>query len=227
VEKFLKAGVMEEGEFQPTRVGTPQGGVISPLLANIALNVLDWHLQEHGYHFVRYADDFVVLCRSQREDEGDAVPRWVRLSGLRHPIELRKDACQVGGELQDESPRDYSAQPQSGCRSNRATEPHHPGHGELLRYAMVSLRRCIPQPGPLDSHATAVHETQTEIGEGQLPNPPEALQAHRLTFAERPPTYDLVRSRIALVPQNGATSTEPPGAGNPHAGKYEELTSLR
>jgi len=67
VEKFLRAGVMERGEFQPTRVGTPQGGVASPLLANIALNVLDWHLQECGFRFVRYADDFVVLCRSEQE----------------------------------------------------------------------------------------------------------------------------------------------------------------
>lgn len=67
VEKFLKAGVMEGGKFQPTRVGTPQGGVASPLLANIALNVLDWHLHEHGLRFVRYADDFVVLCQSEGE----------------------------------------------------------------------------------------------------------------------------------------------------------------
>ena len=67
VEKFLKAGVMEGGKIRPTRVGTPQGGVVSPLLANIALNILDWHLHKHGFRFVRYADDFVVLCRSERE----------------------------------------------------------------------------------------------------------------------------------------------------------------
>lgn len=67
VEKFLRAGVMEGGKIRPTRVGTPQGGVASPLLANIALNVLDWHLHERGFHFVRYADDFVVLCRTEDE----------------------------------------------------------------------------------------------------------------------------------------------------------------
>jgi group II intron reverse transcriptase/maturase len=67
VERFLRAGVMEGGKFLPTRVGTPQGGVASPLLANIALNVLDWHLHEHGFRFVRYADDFVVLCHSEQE----------------------------------------------------------------------------------------------------------------------------------------------------------------
>ena len=67
VEKFLRAGVMEGGKIRPTRVGTPQGGVASPLLANIALNLLDQHLHERGFRFVRYADDFVVLCRSQDE----------------------------------------------------------------------------------------------------------------------------------------------------------------
>jgi RNA-directed DNA polymerase len=67
VERFLKAGVMEEGGFQPTTRGTPQGGVISPLLANIALNSLDWRLHNAGFRFVRYADDFVVLCRTEAQ----------------------------------------------------------------------------------------------------------------------------------------------------------------
>jgi group II intron reverse transcriptase/maturase len=67
VEKFLSAGVMEGGKYQATRVGTPQGGVVSPLLANIALNLMDWKLEEAGYRFVRYADDFVVLCKSERQ----------------------------------------------------------------------------------------------------------------------------------------------------------------
>jgi len=69
VEKFLRAGVMENGVFKPTTVGTPQGGVVSPLLANIALNHLDWRLHEAGYRFVRYADDFVVVCRTHRQAE--------------------------------------------------------------------------------------------------------------------------------------------------------------
>src|ERR1700733_3813673 len=67
VERFLKAGGMEEDVFQPTTVGTPQGGVISPLLANIALNSLDWQLHDAGFRFVRYADDFVVLCRNEAQ----------------------------------------------------------------------------------------------------------------------------------------------------------------
>jgi group II intron reverse transcriptase/maturase len=69
VEKFLRAGVMENGVFKPTSVGTPQGGVASPLISNIVLNHLDWRLHDAGYHFIRYADDFVVLCKSQEQAE--------------------------------------------------------------------------------------------------------------------------------------------------------------
>ena len=69
IEKFLRAGVMEDGVFKPTTVGTPQGGVISPLLANIVLNHLDWQLHQRGIRFVRYADDFVLFCRSKTDAE--------------------------------------------------------------------------------------------------------------------------------------------------------------
>jgi RNA-directed DNA polymerase len=67
VEKFLTAGVMEDGVFKPTTVGTPQGGVCSPLLANIVLNHLDWRLHDAGFRFARYADDFVVVCHDHRQ----------------------------------------------------------------------------------------------------------------------------------------------------------------
>tara|TARA_B100000686_G_C16740691_1_gene946412 strand:- start:159 stop:1400 length:1242 start_codon:yes stop_codon:yes gene_type:complete len=69
VKKFLAAGVMDNGVFKPTTVGTPQGGVISPLLANIVLNKLDWQLDKAGYRFVRYADDFVVVCKDRTQAE--------------------------------------------------------------------------------------------------------------------------------------------------------------
>jgi RNA-directed DNA polymerase len=67
VERFLTSGVMEDGVFKPTTIGTPQGGVISPLLANIVLNRLDWQLHNAGYRFARYADDFVVLCQDPQQ----------------------------------------------------------------------------------------------------------------------------------------------------------------
>lgn len=67
IEKFLRSGVIENGVFKPTTIGTPQGGVISPLLANAVLNHMDWKLHEHGYRFSRYADDFVIVCKSKNE----------------------------------------------------------------------------------------------------------------------------------------------------------------
>jgi len=64
---FLESGVMENGVRIATEEGTPHGGVISPLLANIYLNHFDWEMAKAGYDVVRYADDFVVLCASQEE----------------------------------------------------------------------------------------------------------------------------------------------------------------
>jgi group II intron reverse transcriptase/maturase len=67
LRQWLEAGVLEDGSIRQTLAGTPQGGVISPLLANIYLNVLDRAWQAEARHLgvlVRYADDFVVLCRT-------------------------------------------------------------------------------------------------------------------------------------------------------------------
>ena len=68
VESFLRAGVLEEAQgWQPTERGTPQGGVSSPLLANLYLNPLDQQMEKAGWAMVRYADDLVILCRSEAE----------------------------------------------------------------------------------------------------------------------------------------------------------------
>lgn len=69
IQQFLRSGVMEDGVVKQTRRGTPRGGVISPLLANIVLDQLDWELDKEGYMFVRYADDFVILCKSTAQAE--------------------------------------------------------------------------------------------------------------------------------------------------------------
>ncbi len=66
IGKYLRAGVQIDGEKQPTRIGVPQGGPLSPLLSNIVLDVLDKELEERGHKFVRYADDFVILVKSDR-----------------------------------------------------------------------------------------------------------------------------------------------------------------
>ena len=65
IRKFLQAGIMDKGEFKPSRIGTPQGGNLSPLLSNIMLNELDKELESRGLNFVRYADDCIITVKSQ------------------------------------------------------------------------------------------------------------------------------------------------------------------
>lgn len=89
IEKFLGAGILEDGKFIDTKRGTPQGGVISPLLANIVLNQVDWALDKAGFIFVRYADDLVILCLSHQHAE----KAWSL---------LRKELSKIGLALNDE-----------------------------------------------------------------------------------------------------------------------------
>ncbi len=64
--KYLKGGVMVDGIRQETTIGVPQGGPLSPLLSNIMLNESDRELEKRGHRFVRYADDMMILCKSER-----------------------------------------------------------------------------------------------------------------------------------------------------------------
>lgn len=66
IHKYLNAGIMIDGRTEPSEQGVPQGGPLSPLLGNIMLNELDWELEQRGHKFVRYADDLLILCRSER-----------------------------------------------------------------------------------------------------------------------------------------------------------------
>ena len=102
VEGMLGAGVMESAKgWQPTEQGTPQGAVISPLLSNIYLDGLDWQMARNGLEMARYADDFIVMCRSQEQAQQalELVRRWVEENGLSlHPNKTRLvDASQAGG----------------------------------------------------------------------------------------------------------------------------------
>jgi group II intron reverse transcriptase/maturase len=93
IRGWLTAGVLEEGNVRYQISGTPQGGTISPLLSNVYLTVLDNALTEAGYRFVRYADDVLILCRSE-EEAGRALnhARTV-LSGLK--LELNEEKTRI------------------------------------------------------------------------------------------------------------------------------------
>lgn len=92
LRQWLEAGVMEDGVVSSTVAGTPQGGVISPLLSNIYLHVLDVLWTRHSAPLgtlVRYADDFVVICRTARE--GEQAEARIRVILSRLGLELHPD----------------------------------------------------------------------------------------------------------------------------------------
>ncbi len=101
LEAYLGQEVLESAKHWTPERGTPQGAVISPLLSNIYLDPLDHHMAQLGYEMVRYADDFVILCRSHSEAQSALreVEGWTTAAGLRlHPEKTRiVEATQRGG----------------------------------------------------------------------------------------------------------------------------------
>jgi RNA-directed DNA polymerase len=117
IELFLKQEILEDMKLWNPISGTPQGAVLSPLLANVYLHQLDLTLHRNGFKMVRYADDWVVLCRS-REDAKDALSQiqsWIDNNGL----QLSAEKTHIGSSLQ-------------------------PGHGfEFLGYRFEEGRRYV------------------------------------------------------------------------------------
>ena len=92
IEKFLKQGVLEEGVITDPETGSPQGGIISPLLANIYLDPLDKLLEQLGLQSIRYADDIIVLAESAEVARRALVEigKWMKKAGLQlHPEKTR------------------------------------------------------------------------------------------------------------------------------------------
>jgi RNA-directed DNA polymerase len=92
IESYLEQGILEELRTWTPETGVPQGAVLSPVLANLYLNTLDHQMAAQGYEMVRYADDFVVLCRTLEEAEAalTAIRTWVEAAGLiLHPTKTQ------------------------------------------------------------------------------------------------------------------------------------------
>jgi RNA-directed DNA polymerase len=92
IKLFLDQSILEELREWTPIAGVPQGAVLSPVLSNLYLNPLDHEMAEHGFEMVRYADDFVVLCRSEFEAEValQMITEWVEQAGLTlHPTKTK------------------------------------------------------------------------------------------------------------------------------------------
>lgn len=151
IDSFLKAPVREEGaNSQVPTAGTPQGAVLSPLLSNIYLDPLDQLLAASGFQMVRYADDFVILCRTATEAEQalEVVRVWVVDNGLTlHPtktklVDVRTEGFDfLGYHFRDQRhwPRNKSQQKLK--ESLRAKTRRN--SGESLKAIVVQLNRTL------------------------------------------------------------------------------------
>ncbi len=95
IRKYLVSGVMENGIVSPTKVGTPQGGNLSPLLSNIMLNELDKELEKRGLRFTRYADDCIIVVQSEKAANRvmESITRFIEKKlGLKVNVEKSKVA---------------------------------------------------------------------------------------------------------------------------------------
>lgn len=101
LERYLKQDIVKGLSTWTPLTGTPQGAVISPLLANLYLHELDVKMRESGYRMIRYADDFVVMCRDEAEAKRamQEVERWMTANGLRlHAEKTRRGDCRQKGQ---------------------------------------------------------------------------------------------------------------------------------
>ncbi len=102
IQAMLKAGSYGKGQLFPTERGTPQGGVVSPVLSNILLTPFDREMRRRGYQLTRYADDWVVTCKSAAEARSavDAARRILKQLGVElHPQKTRIVHVQHGFEF--------------------------------------------------------------------------------------------------------------------------------
>jgi RNA-directed DNA polymerase len=101
IDLFLKQDILAGLERWTPTQGTPQGAVLSPLLANLYLHDLDVRMRDQGYRMVRYADDFVVLCTSHDQAQGalEEVRAWINANGLElHPDKTHIGDCRRAGQ---------------------------------------------------------------------------------------------------------------------------------
>jgi len=175
IESFLKQGIMDQaGEMEPEgRVeGTPQGGSLSPLLANIYLNPLDHLMSRKGVGMVRYADDMVMLCRDAQEARTtlQALREWAVQSTLRVPrlpVLARQDQrahtpvhpSQKHEENEGDAQAVYAEHQRAEHERDSASAAAQAGG--VLQLLQARRRRLTDGDGQMGENAFAQHPAQT------------------------------------------------------------------
>jgi RNA-directed DNA polymerase len=180
---WLTADILQGLDRWTPTLGSPQGAVISPLLANIYLDPLDRLMAEHGYPMVRYADDFVILARDHAEAEAAlaVVTAWVAANGLTlHPAKTRIANCRKKGngfeflgyrfergpsrakeeprQAEGDDPREDQTDPRAkpeGCRGRPQ-----PDAQRLVRLLQARAPEHLPRTRSDDPAAPAGHAAQ-------------------------------------------------------------------
>jgi len=142
IEQFLQQPIWENQQEIAVTSGTPQGGLISPLLANIYLNPLDHQMEQQGYRMIRYADDMVILCREARQAQHalQVVQEWMKTAQLQlHPDKTRIVDLSEGNAYFDFLGYRFKRNP----RSDRIDRWPRPRSSQKLREQLrPHLRRC-------------------------------------------------------------------------------------
>jgi len=193
IKKWLKAGVMDKGVFTPTEAGTPQGGVISPLLANIALHGMEEAITEgikskaEKPILVRYADDF-VLVHSEKEELEQAtekITQWLRKMGLvlsskktRVTHTLTPVGGNVGFDFLGYTVRQF---PVGKTHTGKNTVGKLLGYKTLIAPSQASHQRAHPANEPMvrqtsGSPAGSGHRQTQSHYQGMVPIPPNGLR---------------------------------------------------
>ncbi|HSH77982.1 MAG TPA: group II intron reverse transcriptase/maturase [Herpetosiphonaceae bacterium] len=189
VRLWLEAGVMDDGVFRQTVSGTPQGGVISPLLSNIYLHAFDRAMVERGVGtLVRYADDWVVLCRTEREARAalDAAREILAELGLElHPDKTKVVDLRDGREGFDFLGWHFRARV-SGRLLERGIRRYY-----LHRWPSArSMKRCQPRSRPRPAATASGSRTSARCSRSST----RSCAAGEATFAPATPPTSSGRS---------------------------------
>ena len=237
IRGWLKADILKGLErWTPTR-GSPQGAVISPLLANIFLDPLDAAMAERGRRMVRYADDFVILCRTREEADAalSEVRAWVSENGLAlHPEKTHVGDCRQPGQGYEflgyrfEAGRRRVRQKSLNKFKDSIREKTRRTRGDSLACAVADLNPLLRGWFGYFKHAHHhLRQARRVCQEAAARRPAQAGKAPRSGHLPRRPSTlakcllrgsRAVRASHGLVIRETVSMKKPP-TGEPYAGK--------